>query len=147
MKRLLLLSMMFVWAVSASAQWVNTSERTSFNYLAPEGATQQVNEILFPISEIVSYDFDTNDTVEVEISQMFYLFSVDTVQGNMWINVTLDDQVTPGALFLGTFPGDTVADRKIYFETGFYADSITVDSATIKYPTAIYDGTSFRLVK
>lgn len=148
MKKILFATLfgILVFGYTAKAQWINLNERTSFNFVAPANASQTVNEVLFPIAETESWDYDTNDSATIVVNQMIHVFEVDTLEGNMVIDVEPAAQVSIGAIMLFKLPADGI-QRTVKFDTGFYTHTTTVTASTTAAPFAIYDGTAYRIIE
>lgn len=143
MKKLMLLfTILIALAVNASAQWINTTESTAFNFIAPEGASETTNEVLFPVSDVTTYDAD-NDTITLSIDQMVTFYSsTDTLQADTYFFTSVDDQVTAGALLFVSAKSGTTA-RAFIPDTGFTGTSTAGAIGKTKWLMFAYNGSSF----
>jgi hypothetical protein len=114
----------------------------SFGFRAPDGATLEKNEVLFPWSEVQSPAFAA--TLAVTIKQMLTILKPGTLTGAVTLNLTIDSQVTTGAKLVVKVTADGT-NRVLTFGTGFDAAStaITVTASTCFCRTFIFDGTAF----
>jgi hypothetical protein len=114
----------------------------SFGFRAPDGATLEKNEVLFPWSEVQSPAFAA--TLPVTIKQMTTILKPGTLTGAVTINLTLDAQLTAGAKLHIKATADGT-NRVITLGTGFDAAStaITVTASTCFCRSFVYDGTAF----
>lgn len=126
MRKLFIATLFLSLALIGSAQWINKTDDTSFGFIAPAGAGKKLNTAIFPVVQAQNYAFSTNDTVTIEVKQFYHLFVVDSIAGPMYVFANVNWQVTPGAMIMFTLPTGAVS-RKVYFKTGFYADSVTVE--------------------
>lgn len=113
----------------------------SFNFIAPDGASAS-EDVLFPLGEVQSPKYAA--TLAVAIKQMATFLQPEELEGAVTINLTIDDQVTKGALLLIKLDaGDT--ERAVTLGTGFDsdADNITVPASDVIFVAFIFDGTSF----
>jgi len=113
----------------------------SYNFIAPDGPSAS-EDVLFPLGEVQSPDYEA--TLAVAIKQMATFLQPEELEGALTINLTIDDQVTKGALLLIKLDaGDT--ERAVTLGTGFDsdADNITVPALDVIFAAFIYDGTSF----
>lgn len=116
----------------------------SFGFVAPAGASAQLNEALFPIGEKKEPAYGA--TLAVDIKQMETFLQPAALTGNTTINLTIDAQVTKGAkLYLKVKETANTADRTVTIGDGFDADAadLTVVKATVVFKTYIYDGSAF----
>lgn len=113
----------------------------SYNFIAPDGPSAS-EDVLFPLGEVQSPEYAA--TLAVAIKQMATFLQPEELEGAVTINLTIDDQVTKGALLLIKLDaGDT--ERAVTLGTGFDsdADNITVPASDVIFVAFIYDGTSF----
>lgn len=146
MKKIILLFSFSLFVLGSFAQYINVPDDTSFGFLAPENSGVKVTTVLFPISDADVYDFDTNDTLDLSVDQFYHILSVDTIEGSFYIDLTINDQVTAGALLLMKFEADTTA-RKVYFNTGFVTDSLTITANLNKKVLALFDGSGYNVIQ
>lgn len=114
----------------------------SFNFVAPDGATSQKNEVLFPFSEKKTPDYAA--TLAVEIKQMNTFLQPAQLTGATTINLTIDAQVTPGAKLHLKLSADGT-QRVATIGTGFdaAAPDLTVGANATVFKSYVYDGTAF----
>lgn len=146
MKKLLAIACLFIFAASlqpAQAQWINNDDETSFNFIAPEGATATKNEVLFPFYEATTYTAN-NDTLTLTIEQMFTFCTTasDSLTTDTYFYLTIDDQVTAGAQLILEVPAGHLAQDFIP-KTGFTGTTVAGVAHKTKYLTFIYNGTAF----
>ena len=116
----------------------------SFGFVAPAGATDEKNEVLFPFSEKKEPAFAA--TLAVTVKQMDTFLQPATLTGDATINLTIDAQLTPGAkLYIKLTADATVGGQDITLGTGFDAAAadFTVAASTTVFKTYVYDGTAF----
>ncbi len=116
----------------------------SFGFVAPAGATDQLNEVLFPFSEKQEPAYAA--AIAVTIKQMDTFLQPALLTGNATLNLTIDPQVTAGAKLHCKFEADaTVGGQDITLGTGFDADAsdITVAASSFSFKTFVYDGSAF----
>ena len=114
----------------------------SFNFVAPDGAIAEKNEVLFPFHEIQTPDYAA--TLAVTVKQRDCFLQPGTLTGAVTIDLTIDAQLTPGAkLYLKVTADGT--NRVVTLGTGFdaAATDITVTASTCFCRTFVYDGTAF----
>jgi len=114
----------------------------SFGFVAPDGATEEKNEVLFPWYEKQTPDYAA--TLAVTVKQRDSFLQPAQLTGNMTINLTIDSQVTPGARLYLKVEADST-ERTVTLGTGFDADAsdITVALSTVVCKTFVYDGTAY----
>lgn len=117
----------------------------SFNFVPPSGATEQVNEVLFPIAEVQEPDYAAS--VTVEIKQMETFVDPGELTGNLAMVLDIDPQVTAGAKLYVKLDADGT-NRTFAPGDGFDAATpdVTVSANTVVFKTYVYDGTAFRPV-
>lgn len=143
MKRIVLIGVLMVFALSVQAQWVNNTDHTSFNFKAPTGAASIKNEVLFPVADVLTYT-TTNDTVTLTIDQMvtFYSTASDSIIADTRFLLTISTQVTAGAqLYLEVPSGHLAQD----FLPGpsFIGTTVAGVAHKIKWLSFIYNGTAW----
>lgn len=113
----------------------------SFNFVAPAGATEVENEVLFPFHEKQEPAYAA--TLAVAVKQMNTFLQPAALTGAVTINLTVDSQVTPGAML--HLKAGAAAERVITLGTGFHDDAanITVAAGTVVCKSFVFDGTSF----
>ena len=111
----------------------------TFGFLAPSGATNDKNEVLFPFHESQSIDF----SADVEVKQMTSIIDFGTVTANKTLNLDIADQLTPGARI--NLSGSITGAVTVTLGTGFDGVNLVgTASETHKfYASFIYNGTSF----
>lgn len=117
-------------------------KEVSMNFIAPTGgASAATKEPLFPLPEILNPAYAATQAVTVK--QMNTFIQPATYTGNATLNLTIDDQVTPGALLHLKLTANTSA-RTVTLGTGF-ADpaDIAVLASDTAYMSFVYDGTEF----
>lgn len=114
----------------------------SFNFLPPSGASEEKNEVLFPFHEIQEPAYAA--TLAVEVKQMESFCKPAQLTGNVTVNLTIDDQLTPGAKLYLKLEADGT-NRTVTLGTGFDDDAsnITVTASTVVCKTFVFDGTSY----
>lgn len=112
----------------------------SFNLVAPSGATNKVNEVLFPFSEEVAEAYAAS--IELAIAQMNSFHTIATLTGNVTLTGAADAQLTKGAIVIVKVTADT-SNRTITFSTGIAGANIIITASTTRYIVMIYDGTNF----
>ena len=112
----------------------------SFNFVAPAGASMQLNEVLFPFSEKLEPAYAP--TLAVAVKQKDTFLQPAALTGNLTINATIDAQVTPGAMI--HLKVSAAAERTVTLGTGFAnAANIVVGAGTTSTKSYVYDGTAF----
>lgn len=114
----------------------------SFNFVAPEGAASQLNEVLFPFAEKQEPAYAA--IIAATIKQMKTFFQPAQLTGNLTLNLTIDSQVTAGALLFVKLSADAT-NRTFTPGTGFDASAaaVTVTASTTVTKTYVYDGVAF----
>ena len=114
----------------------------SFNFVPPDGAVDSLNEVLFPFHEKQEPAYAA--TLAVTIKQMDTFFQPATLTGASTVNLTIDEQVTPGAKLHVKLTADGT-NRTVTLGTGFDAAAadVTVTASTTVFKTYVYDGTAF----
>lgn len=124
--------------------WIQSStpEPQSFGFVAPEGVSTPVNEVLFPFHEKQNPKYAA--TLAVAVKQFTTVLVPGKLTGNATINLTIDKQVTPGAKLLLKLEADAT-ERTVTLGTGFdaAAAAITVTEETTAFRTFFFDGTAF----
>lgn len=116
----------------------------SFGFVAPDGATAEKNEVLFPFHDKQEPAFAA--TLPVTVKQMETFLQPGTLSGAVTINLTIDAQLTPGAkLYVKLKADSTTGGRAVTLGTGFDADAadFTVAASGTDFRTYIFDGTAF----
>lgn len=116
----------------------------SFNFVAPKGAVDQLNEVQFPFHEKLEPVFAA--ALAVAIKQRETFLQPGVLTGVQTINLTIDPQVTRGAkLYVKLTADATVGGQAVTIGTGFdaAAPDFTVAASATVFKTYIYDGTSF----
>lgn len=120
--------------------WVNQDENRSCNFIAPAGLTVD-KEVLFPVLDLQTPAYAS--TLAVDIKQQVTCIHLSAAMtGAMTINLTIDSQVSPGAIIHLKAASNTTA-RDITFGTGFNAPVLTGVISKTKVQSFIYDGTNF----
>ena len=114
----------------------------SFEFVAPAGATNQLNEVLFPFTEKQEPAYAA--TVAATIKQMKTFIQPAELTGNATLNLTIDPQVTAGAMLCVKLDADGT-NRTFTPGTGFDASAaaVTVTASTVVNKTYIFDGVAF----
>lgn len=113
----------------------------SFNFLAPDGASAQKNEVLFPFTEKQTPDYAA--TLAVSVKQMDTFVQPAQLTGAATINLTVDAQVTPGAKLHLKLSADGTG-RAVTLGTGFAGlASIAVKASSTACVSFVYDGAAF----
>jgi len=114
----------------------------SMNFVAPTGgAAAATKEPLFPLPQILNPAYAATQAVAVK--QMNTFVQPATYTGNATLNLTINDQVTPGALLHLKLTANTSA-RTVTLGTGFAdPDDITVIASSTAYMSFVFDGTEF----
>lgn len=113
----------------------------SFNFVAPDGASEVKNEVLFPFSEKQAPAYAA--ILAVAIKQMSTFLQPEELTGAATINLTIDAQVTPGAKLHLKLTADGT-NRVVTLGAGFAGlASITVKAATTACVSFVFDGTAF----
>lgn len=114
----------------------------SFSFIPPSGASEQVNEVLFPFTEKQEPAYAA--TVAATIKQMKTFVQPAELTGNLALNLTIDAQVTPGAMLFVKLDADGT-NRTFTPGAGFDASAaaVTVTANTVVNKTYIFDGTAF----
>lgn len=125
--------------------WIKKNQdgsSSSFNFIPPTGANEQTNEVLFPIAEIQTPDYEA--VLEVEINQMETFLQPEELTGNVTINLAIAEQVTPGAKLYVKLSADAT-NRTATIGAGFDADApeVAVAASTVVFKTYVYDGVAF----
>lgn len=143
MKKLILIfSLLMAVFMTAQAQWVNLTDNTSFNFVAPGGTDVSVNEVLFPVVDLQDYTAD-NDTLTFAITQhVTFLTTTDSLVVNTLLMLDIHSQVDPGSLlYIELKSGDNA-----YSCTpgdGITGIAISGASGKTKLAAYIYDGNKF----
>lgn len=116
----------------------------SFGFIAPDGAVNNKNEVLFPYYDKQTPVFAA--ILAVSINQMETFLEPGALTAAMTINLNVHSQVTPGAklhLKLKEVAGS--ANRTVTLGTGFdeAAANITVTLSTTVFKTFVYNGDCF----
>lgn len=129
-------------AASVQGQWVNNTDATSFNFIAPDSATATKNEVLFPFFEASTYT--ATSPVALSISQMVTIYSLasGTSTAATTFNLTIAPQVTAGAILLIQTKSDGTA-RDFVPGTGITGVTTAGYANKTKWLMFIYNGTSF----
>lgn len=114
----------------------------SFNFVAPDGAVNEVNEVLFPFSEKQKPAFAA--TLAVEVKQMETFLQPTELTGAVTLNLTVNEQVTAGAKLHLKLDADGT-NRTVTLGTGFDAAAadITVTANTVVFKSFVFDGAAF----
>lgn len=114
----------------------------SFNFIPPSGASEQVNEVLFPIADKQEPAYAA--TVAADIKQMKTFIQPAELTGNLTLNLTIDEQVSPGAMLFVKLDADGT-NRTFAPGTGFddSCADVTVTANTVVNKTYIFDGVAF----
>lgn len=125
--------------------WIKKNQdgsSSSFNFIPPTGASEQTNEVLFPISEKQTPDYGA--VLAAEITQMETFLQPGTLTGNVTIDLVIADQITPGAKLYVKLKADGT-NRTATIGAGFDADApeVAVAAGTVVFKTYVYDGVAF----
>lgn len=124
--------------------WIKESANgsRSFNFVAPEGATNATNEVLFPFHEKQTPAYAA--TLAVAVKQYNTVLAPGKLTGNATINLSVNSQVTPGAKLLLRLEADST-QRTVTLGTGFDADAdqVVVPISSVVFLEFTYDGTAF----
>lgn len=120
--------------------WNDLTTYAAFNFVPSAKKEQGKHEVLFPVSDVQTPD--AADTLAVTVNEMVTILKPGTMAADMTINLTVDAQVTPGALLVMKLTSDTTA-RDVSFGTGMEGADLAGAISTTKYITFIYDGTNF----
>lgn len=142
-KAVFFIAVLIVLSSSLSAQWINNDDNTSFNFKAPEGATATKNEVLFPFYEATTYTAN-NDTLTLTIEQQYTFCTTasDSLIADTYFYLSIDAQVTAGAMLILEVPAGKLAQDFIP-KTGFTGTTVAGVASKTKYLTFIYNGTAF----
>lgn len=122
---------------------INTTTGSSFNFVAPDGASNQKVEVLFPVNEVQTPDFAA--AIDIDITQMSTIVNAGDLTGDATINLDINEKVTGGAILILQLTASG-ATRTVTLGTGIDGDSVSItDGATVNV-MAIFDGTSFKVV-
>jgi hypothetical protein len=119
--------------------WVNQKENKSVNFVAPDGLENDQN-VLFPAADTQSPDAAA--TLALTIKQQVSIVNVGAMAADMTVNLTVDAQVTAGAILILKLTSDTTA-RAVTPGTGFTAPVVAGVISKTKYATYIYTGSTF----
>jgi len=118
-----------------------TTPVRSFNFVAPDGASEVKNEVLFPFSEKQAPAYAA--TLAVAVKQMDTFLQPETLTGAATVNLTIDAQVTPGAKLHLKLTADGT-NRAVTLGTGFAGlASVSVKASTTACILFVYDGAAF----
>ena len=119
-----------------------TTPVRSFNFVAPDGASEVKNEVLFPFTEKQAPAYAA--TLAVTIKQMETFLQPEQLTGAVTINLTVDAQVTKGAKLHIKLAADGT-QRVATIGTGFdaAAPDLTVGASATVFKSYVYDGTAF----
>jgi hypothetical protein len=114
----------------------------SVNFVAPDGMTNEKNEVLFPFHDLQEPAYAA--ALAVTVKQMDTFLQPDQLTGNVTINLTLDSQLTRGAKLHVKLSADGT-QRTAALGTGFDADAadITVGANSTVFKTFVFDGVAF----
>lgn len=114
----------------------------SHNFVAPEGSENLTREVLFPLAEVLAPAYAA--TIAVAVKQMDTFVQPAELTGNATINLTVNDQVTPGAKLHLKLDADA-SNRTVTLGTGFDAGlaTIVVAATKVAFLSFVYDGTAF----
>jgi len=137
---LLALTMTLMTADVAEAQGLNYGGvKVEFTFPQDIEANKKT---LFPTYGAVSADYAA--TVAAEVGEFYTYLTLDTMTGNLTLNVTVNSWVTEGALlYVETIAND---QRTVTWGTGLDAPVFTTDSVKHELTTFIYNGTAFKKV-
>lgn len=125
--------------------WIKNNDdgsSNSFNFVAPEGAAEQKNEVLFPFSEKQTPDYAA--AIAVDVTQMETFVQPAELTGNVALTAVINAQVTAGAKMYVKLDADGT-NRTVTPGAGFDASApaITVTANTVAFKSYVYDGTAF----
>ena len=119
--------------------WIRHNENKSFNFVAPKGMLLD-QEVLFPCWEIQTPAFAA--ALAVAIKQQTVFITPVTLTGVVTVNLTIDAQVTPGAILVLKLTSDGTG-RDVTPGTGFLAPVVAGVISKTKVATYIYNGTAY----
>lgn len=119
--------------------WIDLLSNLSMNFV-PSKKLSANKEVLFPIADVQSKDYAA--TIAVTVNEMFTVVNVAEMTGAPTVNVTIDSQVTAGAILLMKLQSDTTA-RNVTLGTGLTGTTVAGVISKTKYAMFVYDGTSF----
>jgi len=118
-----------------------TTPVRSFNFVAPDGASEVKNEVLFPFTEKQAPAYAA--TLAVAVKQMQTFLQPEQLTGAATVNLTIDAQVTPGATLHLKLSADGT-NRAVTLGTGFAGlATVTVKASTTACVSFVYDGSAF----
>lgn len=120
--------------------WNDLASYAAFNFKASSKKAKGKHEVLFPVSDV--QEPDAADTLAVNVNEMKTILKPGIMAADMTINLTIDDQVTPGAILVMKLTSDGTA-RTVTFGTGLEGDALAGSVSTTKYVSFIYDGSNF----
>lgn len=114
----------------------------SFNFVPPTGSNAQKNEVLFPFTEKQAPVYAA--ILAVSIKQMDTFLQPEQLTGAVTINLTVDEQVTPGAKLHIKLAADGT-QRVATLGAGFdaAAPDLTVGANATVFKSYVYDGIAF----
>lgn len=119
----------------------STGKEVSMNFKAATGGEGLTREVLFPLAEILTPEHAATQAVTVK--QFHTFLQPETLEGNSTVNLTIDEQLTPGAQLHLMLTADT-SNRTVTLGTGFAAPAtIVVKLSDTAYMSFVFDGTEF----
>jgi hypothetical protein len=114
----------------------------SYNFIAPDGPSAS-EDVLFPLGEVQSPEYAA--TLAVTIKQMVTFLQPEEITGAMTINLTINEQLTKGALLIMKLAADDQGAKTVTLGTGFDSDagSVVVPNDGFIFLACAFDGTSF----
>ncbi len=120
--------------------WNDLASYAAFNFVPSAKKAKGKHEVLFPVSDV--QEPDAAAILAVNVNEMKTILKPGTMGANMTINLTIDPQVTPGAILVMKLTSDGTA-RSVTFGTGLEGDALAGSADTTKYVSFIYDGSKF----
>lgn len=124
--------------------WVNTKDKTSFNFIAPEGASEQVNEVNFPVvaQEVIAAAavIAVEGKFAEDIKDLGVLAGVTTT-----INANVNAQLKDGAKLTLKMTDSGGAGDVVTFGTNLGAPAKTLVTGGIYLVTFILIGGTYVL--
>lgn len=115
--------------------WVNKEDQSSFNFLAPAGASKQVNEVNFPLT--TQEDIAAAATINVAGNFAEDVKNLGTLVGATTINATVNEQLKDGAKLILRMTDSGGAGDVVTFGTNLNAPAKTLASGGVYLITFI----------
>lgn len=125
--------------------WIKMNDdgsSNSFNFLPPAGATEQVNEVLFPFHDKQTPDYGA--ALAVSVTQMETFVQPAELTGNLTIDLAIAEEITPGAKLYLKLDADAT-NRTVTLGAGFDTDAadVVVTANTVAFKSFVFDGVAF----